>query len=143
MDTATAESVAWRPPHGADTDARVSKRILIVDDEPALRRLLGDLFTSEGYRVTEASNGAQALECVQELCPDVVILDLMMPVMSGWTFLEERARLDGCPDLPIVAMSAMFDLGRATSSLRAFGVRECVTKPFDADALLSLVAKLA
>jgi len=40
-------------------------------------------------------------------------------------------------------MSAMFDLGRATSSLRAFGVRECVTKPFDADALLSLVAKLA
>jgi CheY-like chemotaxis protein len=67
----------------------------------------------------------------------------MMPVMSGWTFLEERARLDGCPDLPIVAMSAMFDLGRATSTLRAFGVRECVTKPFDADALLSLVAKLA
>jgi hypothetical protein len=54
MDTATAESVPWQPPHGADTDARVSKRILTVDDEPALRRLLGDLFTSEGYRVTEA-----------------------------------------------------------------------------------------
>ena len=66
-----------------------------------------------------------------------------MPRTSGWTFLEEWRRLDGCPDLPIIAMSAMFDLKHAATALHARGVRACVAKPFDLDVLLSLVGHFA
>jgi CheY-like chemotaxis protein len=120
----------------------VAKRILVVDDEPGLRRLLGDLFASEGYLVSEASNGAGGLDYLRAFCPDVIILDLMMPGMSGWTFLAEIRRISGCPDIPIIAMSAMYDIHRAASGLRALGVRECLAKPFDVEALLSLVGTL-
>jgi CheY-like chemotaxis protein len=72
-----------RRPRVAQAKPTRPKRILVVDDEPGVRRLLADLFASEGYLVSEASDGARALDGLQFLVPDVVILDLMMPVMSG------------------------------------------------------------
>ena len=128
---------------GARTTVIVPKRILVVDDEPAVRRMLADLFTSEGYLVGMASDGARGLDCLRAFCPDVVILDLMMPVVSGWSFLEERCRLVEYRDLPIVAMSAMFDVQRARPALQALGVRACLAKPFEIEQLLSLVRELA
>jgi two-component system nitrogen regulation response regulator NtrX len=122
---------------------RAPKHVLVVDDEPGLRRMLGELFVSEGYVVSEASDGAKGLACMRASCPDVVVIDLMMPVMTGWAFLEEYRRLNGCPDVAIIAISAMFDLQRAATPLRALGVRACLAKPFDIDVLLSLVGTLA
>src|SRR3954453_957406 len=124
-------------PLDLDTTPCARKLMLIAEDEPALRRLLRDVFLSEGYRVIEAWDGAQFLDLLRVVCPDVVILDLMMPVMTGWTFLDEYRRLDGCTDVPIIAMSAMFDMPHAATALRALGVRACVSKPFDLEALLS------
>jgi two-component system, chemotaxis family, chemotaxis protein CheY len=133
---------AWRhSPLGSGVLASVAKRILVVDDESSIRRLLVDLLASEGYVVTEASDGMGGLARLQELRPDVVILDLMMPTMSGWTFADKCRRMDGCRDLPIIAISAMFDMESAAATLKALGVRMCLPKPFDINALLSAVAE--
>jgi CheY-like chemotaxis protein len=82
------------------------KRILVIDDEPVVRRVLHDVLASEGYLVTEACDGSQGLECLLVGCPDVVVLDLMMPVMNGWAFAEECRRMGKGRDVPIIALSA-------------------------------------
>src|SRR5690242_6893284 len=103
-------SVSRHPQVETGPKKSIRKHILVVDDEPAVRRLLSDLFASEGYLVTEAADGLRALDRLREACPDVVILDLMMPVMSGWAFAEECRRIDGFREVPIIAISAMFDI---------------------------------
>jgi CheY-like chemotaxis protein len=117
-------------------------QVLVVDDEPTLRRLLTELFSTEGYRVSTASDGAQALECLRYFRPDVVVLDMTMPEMSGWTFAEECHRLDGYADLPIVAVTATHDVG-AGPHLARLGVARCLAKPFDVAELLGIVEQLA
>jgi CheY-like chemotaxis protein len=121
----------------------VAGRVLVVDDEPALRRLLTELFSTEGYRVSAASDGAQALERLPHFRPDVVVLDLTMPVMSGWTFAEKCHGMDGYAELPIVAVTAMHDVGRAAPRLEHLGVRTCLAKPFDVAELLAAVEQFA
>jgi CheY-like chemotaxis protein len=110
-----------------------------VEDEPDVRRILKKLFVSEGFVVTEASHGAEGLVRLRGFRPDVVILDLMMPVMDGWTFAEECHRMAEYRDLPIIATSASFDRPRGAPALDALGLRKCLAKPFDLDELLSLV----
>jgi two-component system chemotaxis response regulator CheY len=118
------------------------KRILVIDDESGVRQLLTDLLAGEGYLVTEAANGKRGLDRVRAVSPDLIILDLMMPVMNGWAFAEECRRMDICGDVPIIAISAMFDLKSAAATLDALGVRAYLPKPFDVEALLALVAQL-
>jgi CheY-like chemotaxis protein len=67
----------------------------------------------------------------------------MMPVMDGWTFVEECSRSALCDDVPIVVTSASHDLPRTTDRLRSLGVRTCLAKPFDIDGLLALVEHYA
>src|SRR5262249_59706748 len=62
--------------------------VLIVDDDPAIRGLMADALRSEGYAVDLAAHGAEALEAVRARCPATVLLDLMMPVMDGFAFIE-------------------------------------------------------
>jgi CheY-like chemotaxis protein len=62
-----------------------TQRILIVDDEPAIRRLLCDVFASEGYQVSQAANGEQALQQLQLVRPNIVVVDLMMMMMTPST----------------------------------------------------------
>jgi len=133
-------TVRQAAPRSGQKQVAEPKRVLIVEDEPAVRRLLSDLFTTEGYLVTEVSDGNLGLKRLDAFRPDVVILDLMMPGMNGWTFAEECRRTDDHHDLPIIAISAMFDLQSAVVQLRDLGVRACLAKPFDVDALLALVA---
>ncbi|MDQ6671078.1 MAG: response regulator [Chloroflexota bacterium] len=118
-------------------------RVLVVDDEPGLRRLLSDLFSLEGYRVSTAGDGAQALERLAAFRPDVVVLDLTMPVMSGLTFAEKCHRMDGYANLPIVAVTAMHDVDGVEPRLENLGVRKCLAKPFDVAELLAVVEQLA
>jgi CheY-like chemotaxis protein len=118
-------------------------RVLVVDDEPSLRRLLTDLLSFEGYRVSTASDGAQALERLRHFRPDVVVLDLTMPVMGGLTFAEQCHRMDGYADLPIVAVTAMHDVDGVAPRLEGLGVRKCLAKPFDLEELLAAVEQFA
>ena len=116
-------------------------RILVVEDDEAIRGLVSEVLRDDGYDVSEASNGIEALEAVSARRPDLIVLDLMMPVMDGWTFVEECRRSRRCEQVPIVVTSASHDLPRTAERLRSFGVRTCLAKPFDVDGLLALVER--
>jgi CheY-like chemotaxis protein len=81
--------------------------ILVVDDDAEIRESIADLLQDEGYEVAVAANGREALDQIRAgLRPRVVVLDLMMPVMDGWQFLDERARDAALKAVPVVVVSA-------------------------------------
>lgn len=99
------------------------KRVLVVDDDQDAQGFLSLVLSDSGYLVDTASHGAEALVKVERLRFDLVVLDLMMPVMDGWGFLK---RLKDIPDPPaVVILSAAPDEWRAFRS----GAWECVSKP--------------
>jgi CheY-like chemotaxis protein len=109
-------------------------KLLIVDDEVAILEALTDILSVEGYEVTTAANGAEGLDHVRKDRPDLILLDLMMPVMDGQEMLR---RLKEDPELratPVVVMSA----GRVSKS-ELQGSR-FLAKPFELDDLLDTVA---
>jgi len=136
-------SAPWVSTGAAGERLGKPKRILVIDDEPAVRRLLTDLLVGEGYVVSEAPDGIRGLERLRDVSPDLIIIDLMMPIMSGWAFAEECRRTGICTDVPMIAISAMFDLNSAAARLDNLGVRAYLAKPFDVGMLLSLVAEFA
>jgi len=115
------------------------KTILICDDEPALRELIR-ASVDDGYRFAEASDGIGALELARELNPDVVILDLMLPRLSG---LEVLARLNDderLRNVPVVVITAW---NETREDVLAAGAADFVTKPFDPERLREVVDRLA
>jgi CheY-like chemotaxis protein len=119
-------------------------RILVVDDDPTILRLLQVNLEMEGHEVLTAGDGYEALEQLREGRPEVVLLDVMMPGLDGWQVCE-RIRADDDADLaatPVVFLSARAqesDLARGTE----VGADAYVTKPFDPLALIELVERLA
>jgi len=77
---------------------------MVVDDDPDLRELLFTALADEGFEVVPAANGEEALGLLRTFRPDVIVLDLMMPVMDGWQFANELKARD--EDIPIVLLSA-------------------------------------
>src|SRR5580704_15453870 len=107
--------------------------VLVVDDDEAIREVIAEVLRDEGYAVVCAGNGAQALdELGRDDQPDLVLLDLMMPVMSGWEVLEHLQAHDDLARIPVVVVSAM----------NAPGAREHLAKPIDLEHLLATVGRL-
>jgi len=115
--------------------ARAVPLILIVDDEHDIRETLADAVALDGYRVSTAANGKIALEQARVTRPDLILLDLMMPVMSGWDFLEARREEPGLASIPVVVVTAQCDC-------EVEGAAVLLRKPFDLDTLLTIVARL-
>jgi DNA-binding response OmpR family regulator len=117
-------------------------RILAVDDDPTILRLLQVNLEMEGHDVVTAEDGHQALEALRAERPEVVLLDVMMPGLDGWQVCE-RIRADAeVAHTPVVFLSARAqesDLVRGTE----VGADAYVTKPFDPLALVELVERLA
>jgi two-component system KDP operon response regulator KdpE len=108
-------------------------RVLIVDDEPPIRKLLRMGLTAQGYHVLEAPNGKTALELLEQR-PDLVILDLGLPDVQGFDLLRTiRARNE---QVPIVVLSSRGDEGAKVAALD-FGADDYVTKPFGTEELLA------
>jgi CheY-like chemotaxis protein len=112
-------------------------RILVVDDEPPIVDMLRDLLVELGYTVATAGHGAEALQLVPELKPDVVLLDLQMPGMSGLQVLDQLRR--DHPGLPVVIVTGNTDVDVARSTL-ARGAFDYLRKPFQFDVLARVVA---
>jgi DNA-binding response OmpR family regulator len=114
--------------------------ILVVEDEPDLVWLLRFNLESEGYRTFVARNGEAALELLRREHPDLMLLDLMMPVMDGWALLDELQSSGGLRPRVIVvsARTAQDDRLRAAR----YGVEGFVAKPFDMDELLGMIKTL-
>lgn len=115
-------------------------RILIVDDDPVIVRLLQINFRLEGYEVDTASRGEEALQRVREHLPDVVVLDVMMPGLDGWEVCRQLKENPKVSHIPVIFLSA-----RAQDEDRqrgyALGVDEYVTKPFDPAHLVEIVRR--
>jgi CheY-like chemotaxis protein len=80
--------------------------VLIVEDDEDLREMMAHLLTLEGFEAATAANGREALEYLQTSRPEVILLDLMMPVMDGFVFLEELQRRPGLGNVPVVVLTA-------------------------------------
>ena len=115
----------------------VARRVLVVDDEPQVRATVREALTFEGYEVSEASNGVEALALLQTAQPEAIVLDLWMPVMDGWTF--RRAQLVSHPQIPVIVVSALDLSSEHIEELRAGAV---IGKPFDLDTLYSAVEEV-
>jgi two-component system, OmpR family, response regulator MprA len=114
-------------------------RLLVVDDEPALRDALESSLAFEGYEVTTATDGFEALDAVERDRPDLVLLDIMMPRMDGLTAVRRmRARGDTAPVLMLTARDAVGD--RVTGL--DVGADDYLAKPFELDELLARVRAL-
>ena len=111
--------------------------VLIVDDDPALRRLLGEVLASEGYSTVEAENGAQAVRRLVETKPSVIVLDVEMPIMDGHDFREVQKRI--APEVPIVCISGA---AQPEWAARRVGATRCHPKPLDFERLCGTVAEL-
>jgi CheY-like chemotaxis protein len=127
-------------PGGADTEeVPVARgyRILVVDDDLAIVATLQVILEIEGYVVETASNGAEALELIAAQPPALIMLDMRMPVMDGWTFAREL-RSRGL-EIPILVMTAARDVRRWAEEISADAY---LSKPFELEDLLSAIKGL-
>ena len=120
----------------------ITSRVLVVDDDAYIRDVVAQLLMSEGYAVEEAANGAEALHIVTDAArrPNLILLDLMMPVMDGWEFARRLQELHPRLGIPIIVLSAA---RLPADRLWVTGAGAVLAKPFDLDELLEHVEHLA
>lgn len=110
------------------------KKILVVDDDEGIRETLRMSLEIEGYTVRTASNGKEALDDVMRSSDiGLILLDLMMPVMNGWQFVEEITKLEQYSNIPIILVTAYNDRAKEMR------VSEVVSKPLEFKKLLKIV----
>jgi CheY-like chemotaxis protein len=117
------------------------RSVLVVDDVVASRRMLADLLGPLGFQVSEAVDGQHALHQMERTCPDLVLMDMAMPVMDGMEATRRIRRNPAWRRLPVIALSA-----HASNSDRLLcidaGANAYLSKPFDRDALLVEIGSL-
>lgn len=108
---------------------------MVVDDEPSIRDMLRLVLESEDYQIITAANGKEALDLIEEedINPDLILLDLMMPVMNGWEFVQELKKDTSTRSIPIVTISAYEPQG--------LQVEGYLPKPTSVDSILTEVKK--
>lgn len=111
-----------------------SVQILVVDDDPTIRSVLEALLEDEGFTPVMAVNGREAVDIVEEDPPALILMDLMMPIMSGIDAARHLKSKEETAGIPIIAMSAGFVLREAIDELQADSI---ISKPFDLDALIA------
>jgi CheY-like chemotaxis protein len=119
--------------------AAAGKQILVVDDDRTMRETLGEVLTDEGYLVETAADGHEALQRLRERPADLVILDVMMPVMDAFAFRSELDRRPPSEQTAVLVVSAAPNLDQAARRLHA---TDAIAKPFSLDALLHRVKSL-
>lgn len=117
----------------------MTKRILVVEDDTSIRELLVELLESEGYEVASAVNGLDGLKHLQaKPNPDLILIDLMMPVMDGYSFRTEQLKHQDWAKIPTVVMSAE---ANAKEKMRNFNITAFLSKPVELDTILNTVAR--
>lgn len=114
--------------------SETKKEILIIDDEVDFRLLLAEVFVEQGYKVTTAKNGIEALKHIRESAnfPDLITLDIDMPIQDGMKFREEILKIN--PDAPLIMISGFIPRQKKLKGIRAY-----LTKPLDKQELLSVI----
>ncbi len=121
----------------ADGPLGTRPRVLVIDDDDAICEILREALTDEGYAVATVPHGAAALELVKHHQPAVIILDLRMPIMDGWSFAEQYRRL-AKPPASLILLSALKD---AEDSAKRMGASAFIQKPFELDEVIAQVER--
>ena len=112
-------------------------RVLVIEDDAWIAWMIADDLTDRGYEVSTARDGAEALRRLQPVRPDAIVLDLMLPGMNGWDFVERYHERTGGRVIPIVVVTAAC---AEPGSLERRGVRHFMRKPFDVEELARSLA---
>jgi DNA-binding response OmpR family regulator len=116
-----------------------TRSVLVVDDEPMIRQIVADCLVEAGYRARTATNGSDALRVMQHSTPDLIVLDLMMPVLDATGFLKQVRLTPRYARVPVLVMTATYGAYEQAARL---GVQACLTKPFEFDDLVAEVDRL-
>lgn len=116
----------------------MTKKILIIDDNPELVTILKMRLEKEGYPVVSAEDGMMGLKKAKEERPDLILLDVLMPNMDGFSFLLELRKVPELASLPVIVLTAKKMMG---DLFKLEGVRDYILKPFDKDDLLAKVKR--
>ncbi|MEX2238325.1 MAG: response regulator [Dehalococcoidia bacterium] len=112
--------------------------VLVVEDDERIQRLVQIVLKGEGYKVRQATNGRQALDMINDEAPDLVLLDLMLPVLDGWALRERLKQKPATAAIPILVMSAVRNLPQTARELDVAGY---LSKPFEIDDLIRSVRR--
>ena len=113
------------------------RRVLIADDDPSIRRMLALTLQKAGYRTADACDGGEALEAMRAGQADLVLLDLMMPKVTGWEVLTERAAAPKLRMIPVIVITAA--RGDGIANIPKDEICALLPKPFDLETLRALV----
>jgi two-component system, chemotaxis family, chemotaxis protein CheY len=113
------------------------KKILIIDDENSLRETISELFMVSGFTVFEAQNGEEGLQIVQEKNPDLIICDVMMPVLDGYGFMEKHSN-SAFSHIPVLLLTAKVEVKDTEKGIN-LGAKAYIKKPFVFSELKKLV----
>lgn len=116
------------------------KKILIVEDDISIRELLVEIFECEGYEVVSSVNGSEGIRALENYIPDVILMDMLMPIMDGFAFREEQLKKPEWENIPVLAMSAQ---DQENDKLESIGIKHFVQKPLELELLLSQVKFLS
>jgi len=122
------------PPRRSGAHGQPASKVLLVDDEDSLRKVMKDLLERDGYVVTEARDGVQALDQVDRVGPDIIVLDLNLPGLDGYGVLSHLRSRPATANIPVIVLTAK---GDEDNEVRVFelGADDFLTKPFRARAL--------
>jgi CheY-like chemotaxis protein len=116
------------------------KKILVVEDDTSIRELLIEILEDEGYCVSSSTNGSEGLKALELSIPDLIIMDIMMPVMDGYSFRKELLKNATWNAIPVLAMSAQ---AQSEQKLELHGFANFINKPLELNHLLETVSALA
>ncbi len=120
----------------------MAKKILVVDDEPDLVKALKIRLESKGYKVVPAFDGEEGIKKVEEENPDLIILDIMMPKMDGFTTLKQLKKRCINRNIPLPPVIVLTAKGKMQDLFAIEGIKDYVVKPFEYQDLLDRIEKL-
>ncbi len=119
----------------------MSKKIVLAEDEPQIARLIEFKLKKEGYSVTSKENGEEALKAIKEDKPDLVLLDIMMPVMGGYEVLRRLKEDEDLKSIPVIMLTARAQEKDVVKGI-GMGAEDYITKPFHPAELLARVKRI-
>jgi two-component system response regulator VicR len=117
-------------------------RVVCVEDDPEMIDLVKLILTRRGYEVAGANGGKEGLELIEQIRPDLVLLDLMMPDMDGWEVYQKMKANEHTKDIPVIVVTAKAQSIDKVLGLHIAKVDDYITKPFGPSELLSSVARV-
>jgi two-component system, cell cycle response regulator DivK len=119
----------------------MKKKILVVEDNECNRRLVTDILRHFGYTVAQATDGSMALKMVEKYCPDLILMDMQMPVMDGFEAIKQLRNDEKTSGIKIIAVTS-FAMAEEKERILATGVDQYIAKPIDTRKLPKIVKKM-